>query len=188
VLPDGCARLARCPGAPASRLPQPGARGLRVSAPAVLVIAGSDSSGGAGLARDLEVLAHFGVRPLCVVTAVTAQSDTRMVAVHTVPPEIVRAQITAALATCPIAAIKIGMLGTSATVEAVASGLPCSGTPVVLDPVLVSSSGGVLLDEGGRRSLTNRLLAHVRLLTPNILEAAALLAEPIAASPEALIE
>src|SRR5882672_4772456 len=86
---------------------------------AVLVIAGSDSSGGAGLMRDLRTLADFNVAALCAVTAVTAQSNTQLTATHHIPPHIVRQQIEAAVATRKIGAIKIGMLGTRATVEAV---------------------------------------------------------------------
>jgi hydroxymethylpyrimidine/phosphomethylpyrimidine kinase len=146
---------------------------------AVLVIAGSDSSGGAGLARDVRTLAHFGMAAPCAVTAVTAQSDARVKAVHLVPPELVRTQIAAALATGRVAAIKIGMLGTRATVLAVAASLPPrSTTPLVLDPVLAASSGGELLDAAGREALLETLLPRVTVLTPNIPEVAALLAVP----------
>jgi hydroxymethylpyrimidine/phosphomethylpyrimidine kinase len=153
----------------------------------VLLIAGTDSSGGAGLVRDLATLAHFGVDARCVVTAVTAQSDTRVTAVHPVPEEIIRAQLDAALATGPADAIKVGMLGTQAAVDAVQAGLPQRGPAVVLDPVLVSSSGGVLLAPAGQRALKELLLPRVTLLTPNIPEAAALLGEPVAQDDEALI-
>ena len=166
--------------------------------PAVLVIAGSDSSGGAGLARDLEALEAFGVDALAVVTAVTAQSHLRVLAVHPVPPPILRAQIEAALETRIPDAIKIGMLTNRETVEAVSGALrdvagqnisgsgPRRPIPIVLDPVLVSSSGGVLLDEAGRHALKDRLLPLTELLTPNVPEAAALLGEPPASSETAL--
>src|ERR1700753_140749 len=95
--------------------------------PAVLVIAATDSSGGAGLTRAVRVLSAFSVDALCVVTAVTAQSDREVRAVHHVPPEVIRAQIAGALATREIGAIKIGMLGTRATVEAVVAGLRDGG-------------------------------------------------------------
>ena len=148
--------------------------------PAVLVIAATDSSGGAGLTRDVRVLSDFSVDALCVVTAVTAQSDHKVTAVHHVPPDIVRAQVTAALATRRVGAIKIGMLGTRATVEAVAEAIPASDVPIVVDPVLVSSSGGMLLDDEGRTALTRVLMPRATLVTPNVPEAAALLGEPIA--------
>lgn len=157
--------------------------------PAVLVIAGSDSSGGAGVVRDLTVLADLGVDALCAITAVTAQTHDHVVSVHHVPPEIVRTQIRAALDSRAVGAIKIGMLGTAATASAVADSLPRDGTiPVVLDPVLLSSSGGVLLDEEGRAALQSRLLPLATVLTPNIPEAATLCGAAPAASRMALLE
>lgn len=156
--------------------------------PAVLVIAGSDSSGGAGITRDIKVLADLGCEALCAVTAVTAQTHSHLVSVHHVPPEVVRAQISAALESTAIGAIKIGMLGTSATVSAVADSLPRGGRiPIVLDPVLLSSSGGVLLDEEGREALCTRLFPLATLLTPNIPEAANLCGTAPADSREALL-
>ena len=155
---------------------------------AVLVIGGTDSSGGAGLARDLATLAHLRTRAVCAVTAVTAQSDRAVSAVHVVPVDVVRAQITAALATCAVAAIKIGMLATRATVEAVADALPPRGrVPLVLDPVLASSSGAALLDAAGRSALRELLLARATILTPNIPEAAALLEQPPAHAEAELV-
>jgi hydroxymethylpyrimidine/phosphomethylpyrimidine kinase len=165
--------------------------------PAVLVIAATDSSGGAGLTRDVRALTDFSVDALCVVTAVTAQSDRRVTAVHHVPPEIIRAQIAAAFATRAIGAVKVGMLGTEATVEAVVEGLAAAmasgrattgGAPIVVDPVLVSTSGGVLLDAGGRAALLERLFPRAALVTPNVPEVAALLGDSLAADEAALIE
>jgi hydroxymethylpyrimidine/phosphomethylpyrimidine kinase len=161
-----------------------------VPRPAVLVIAATDSSGGAGLTRDVRVLTEFGVDALCVVTAVTAQSDEKVSAVHHVPAEVIRAQIAAAFATRPIDAIKIGMLGTQATVEAVVAELNASlpvAIPIVVDPVLVSTSGGVLLDAGGQAALTGSLFRIATLVTPNVPEAAALLGEPLATDEADLI-
>lgn len=156
--------------------------------PAVLVIAGSDSSGGAGIVRDLRVLADLDVEALCAISAVTAQTHGKVAAVHHVPPDLVRAQIRAALESTRVGAIKIGMLGTAATVRAVADTLSRNATiPVVLDPVLLSSSGGVLLDEEGRAEMLARLLPLAAVLTPNIPEAASLCGASPAASPEALL-
>lgn len=150
---------------------------------AVLVIAGSDSSGGAGIARDLRVLSDLGLEAACAITAVTAQTDGEVATVHHVPPEIVRAQILTALDGAAVGAIKIGMLGHAATVHAVADSLPRAGSlPIVLDPVLLSSSGGVLLDEEGRAAMRARLFPLATVLTPNIPEAATLCAAPLAAS------
>ena len=154
----------------------------------VLLVAGSDSSGGAGVVRDVRTLTRLDTRALCVVTAVTAQSDTQLTAVHVVPPESVRAQMTAALATRHVDAIKVGMLATRATVLAVAAALPVAAPPMVLDPVLASSSGGELLDDAGRSALCAALLPRTTLLTPNIPEAAALLGTRSAGSEAELLE
>jgi hydroxymethylpyrimidine/phosphomethylpyrimidine kinase len=165
---------------------------MRAGRPAVLVIAATDSSGGAGLTRDVRVLADLSVDALCVVTAVTAQSDKRVTAVHPVPPEVIQAQLAGAFDTRAIDAIKIGMLGNRATVEAVAKGLTAAVAetriPVVLDPVLVSSSGGVLLDDAGRGALLDELLPRTTLLTPNVPETAALLGEAVARDEAELIQ
>ena len=156
--------------------------------PAVLVIAGSDSSGGAGIVRDVATLAELGCEALCAVSAVTAQTHGQVVSVHHVPPQVVGAQIRAALESARIGAIKIGMLGTAATVSAVADSLPRPGTiPIVLDPVLISSSGGVLLDEAGREEMRARLFPLATVLTPNIPEAASLCATAPATDRQALL-
>ena len=155
---------------------------------AVLVIAGSDSSGGAGLARDLHTLARFDTQAMCAVTAVTVQSDSRVIAVHPLAPETLRAQIESALATGRVGAIKIGMLGTGAIARAVAACLPPrEQIPMVLDPVLASSSGAALLDAGGREALREGLVPRATLVTPNIPEAAALLGMQPATTEEELL-
>jgi hydroxymethylpyrimidine/phosphomethylpyrimidine kinase len=139
--------------------------------------------------RDLTVLADLGIEALCAITAVTAQTHGHVVSVHHVPPEIVRTQIRAALESGVIGAIKIGMLGTGATVSAVADCLARAGAiPVVLDPVLLSSSGGVLLDEDGQAEMRTRLFPLATVLTPNIPEAASLCGTAPAADREALLE
>jgi hydroxymethylpyrimidine/phosphomethylpyrimidine kinase len=155
----------------------------------VLVIAGSDSSGGAGLARDLRTLASLGTSAACALTAVTAQSDEAVSALHVVPADVVRAQIVSALATRAVRAIKIGMLATEATVAAVAASLPPRArVPVVLDPVLAATSGVALLDLPGRMALRERLLERTTVLTPNIPEAAALLDTAPASTAAELLE
>ena len=155
---------------------------------AVLVIGGTDSSGGAGLARDLSTLTELGTPAVCAVTAVTAQTDRTVSAVHVVPVDMVRAQIAAALATRTVRAIKVGMLATRATVAAVADSLPPRGqVPLVLDPVLAASSGAALLDAAGRDALRELLLARTTILTPNIPEAAALLDQPLARTDAELV-
>jgi hydroxymethylpyrimidine/phosphomethylpyrimidine kinase len=155
--------------------------------PVVLVIAGSDSSGGAGLVRDVQVLTNFEVDARCAVTSVTAQTNTHLAGAHHVPPQLLRLQISAALETGGVRAIKIGMLGTRATVEAVAEALPGrDDIPIVLDPVLASSSGGSLIDDAGLTVLREMLIPQVTLITPNLLEAAVLLGEKTAADQATL--
>ena len=154
----------------------------------VLVIAGTDSSGGAGLTRDVRVLADFGIDSLCAVTAVTAQSNSRVVGIHHIPPHILREQIVAALETRRVGAVKIGMLGNRATVDTVVASLKASeGVPIVLDPVLLSSSGGVLLDADGRSAMQENLLPLTTVATPNVPEAALLLDEEPATTEAALV-
>jgi hydroxymethylpyrimidine/phosphomethylpyrimidine kinase len=154
----------------------------------VLVIAGTDSSGGAGLIRDVGALAHFGVSAACAVTAVTAQSDQSVVAIQALPASLVGAQIDAALATRAIGAVKIGMLATRGVVEVVARRLPPrERLPCVLDPVLLASSGAPLLDAAGRSALIEELLPRVTLLTPNLPELAVLLAQPLAVTEQDML-
>jgi len=142
---------------------------------AVLVIAGADSSGGAGIAQDLRTLADLDTRALCAVTAVTAQTDAAMLATHLIPATMLAGQIAAAFATTAVGAVKVGMLGSAAGVQAVADALDGhADVPLVLDPVLASSSGGELLDGPGRARLAVALLPRATLLTPNLPELAAL--------------
>jgi hydroxymethylpyrimidine/phosphomethylpyrimidine kinase len=141
----------------------------------VLVIAGSDSSGGAGIVRDVRTLTQLGAAARCVVTAVTAQTDQALSAMEVLPAALVRAQLEAALAAGHLGAVKIGMLGSAANVACVCDRLQDVTIPVVLDPVLSSSSGGVLLAADALAVLRTRLLPLASLLTPNIPEAATLL-------------
>ncbi|GHE05087.1 phosphomethylpyrimidine kinase [Defluviimonas sp. 20V17] len=142
--------------------------------PALLCIGGMDSSAGAGLLRDTVTAAEFGLICRVAVTAVTAQTDRAVSAVHPVPPDVVAAQI---FAGAPGAgAVKIGMLGNGAIVRAVAAALAetSAGVPLVLDPVLRSSSGRDLLDRAGLSALIETLLPRAALLTPNLPELRAL--------------
>lgn len=135
----------------------------------ILVIAGTDPSGGAGLSRDIAMAAALGCSVSPVVTAVTVQTNVSVVATQTIAPDIVAAQIDAALDSSgmPPKAVKIGMLGTRDTAIAVARALP-QGVPVVLDPVLRSSSGGRLTAAEALMPLLDR----ITLLTPNLQETA----------------
>jgi hydroxymethylpyrimidine/phosphomethylpyrimidine kinase len=139
--------------------------------------------------RDVYVLTQFKVDARCAVTAVTAQTNAHVAAVHYLPPQLIRQQIKSALETGEVAAIKIGMLGTCAIVQAVAESLPSQDrVPIVLDPVLTSSSGKALLEEAGLNALRELLMPRVTLITPNLPEAAALLGKEIAMSEAAMLD
>lgn len=141
----------------------------------VLIVAGSDSSGGAGIARDIETVSAFRLRACLAVTAITVQTHRKVGAVEPVQPDLVAAQMRAALEANDVAAIKLGMLGSASTVVAVAAILAeHPAIPAVLDPVLASSSGRPLLDEAGRGALMDRLMPLCRLVTPNLPELALL--------------
>lgn len=153
--------------------------------PHVLVIAGTDSSGGAGLVRDVQVITELGARASCVVTAVTAQTNRRVAASGVLSPELVRQQLRTALDSNDIRAIKIGMLGNGAIVRAVLDELPeRRQIPIIVDPVLCSSSGAALLDPEGVQLLRDQLLPRCTLMTPNLIEAGALLGERVAPTSE----
>jgi hydroxymethylpyrimidine/phosphomethylpyrimidine kinase len=145
-----------------------------------LTIAGSDSSGGAGIQADLKTFAAFGVYGLSAITAVTAQSTASVVEVAALEADLVIAQIEAAAGDIPVHAVKTGMLATAAIVEAVAATIREMELPkVVVDPVLVSSSGRRLIDADGERMLARELLPLAMVVTPNIPEAEALSGLPI---------
>jgi hydroxymethylpyrimidine/phosphomethylpyrimidine kinase len=147
--------------------------------PRVLTVAGSDSGGGAGIQADLKAFAACGVHGTTAITAITAQNTVGVTAVHAVPPEMIIAQVHAVLDDIGIDAVKIGMLGDSATIEAVVGALArlSTGTPVVLDPVMVSESGAELLEPSARRALVALLLPRATAVTPNLAEARALAAQ-----------
>jgi len=141
-----------------------------------LTIAGSDSSGGAGIQADLKTFSALGVYGASVITALTAQNTLGVEAVHVVPADFVRKQIEAVARDLEVGAVKIGMLATSAIIEAVAEGLKAFGRiPVVLDPVMVAASGDALLDEDAVATLRSVLVPCATLITPNLPEAAKLL-------------
>jgi hydroxymethylpyrimidine/phosphomethylpyrimidine kinase len=142
----------------------------------VLCIGGSDSGAGAGIQADLKTVAALGGYATTAITAVTVQDTRGVHGRHAVPAAIIEAQARAVLADIGADAIKTGMLGSAAAVLAVTRVLEGPGTrlPVVVDPVLVSSSGTPLLDPRARRAFTEQVLPRARLLTPNIPEAEAL--------------
>ena len=146
-----------------------------------LTIAGSDSSAGAGIQADLKTFAAFGVYGMSAITAVTAQNTTGVQSVSPLSADEVTAQIEAVAADMAIHATKIGMLATAAIVEAVAAAIEELDLPlVVLDPVLVSTSGEPLLDADGVQALRLELLPRARVVTPNVPEAEVLSGHRIA--------
>jgi hydroxymethylpyrimidine/phosphomethylpyrimidine kinase len=148
--------------------------------PHVLVIAGLDPSGGAGLLADVRTLAEHGVGALGVATALTEQGHGGVRAVNPVDPALVGRQLVALLAGEPVDAVKIGMLALPATAAAVGAALAAAPPPAVLDPVLHASSGALLLgaDERDGRAALLGLLPRATLVTPNAREAAALCEAP----------
>ena len=139
-----------------------------------LTIAGSDSSGGAGIQADLKTFAAFGLYGASAITAITVQSTIGVEAVAPLSADLVTAQIEAVAGDLTIHATKIGMLATAAIVEAVAAAIAELELPlVVVDPVLVSTSGERLLDADGVQTLRIELLPRARLIAPNIPEAEA---------------
>ena len=159
-----------------------------MTTPVALTIAGSDSSGGAGIQADLKTFAAFGVYGASVITALTAQNTRGVSGIHHVPADFVTAQIEAVFSDLDVHAVKIGMVAQRATIEAIVAALDrWPPRHVVLDPVMVATSGDRLLDEGAVEALRTALIPRAVLVTPNLPEAAALLNEPVAAS-EAAIE
>src|SRR5258705_11117136 len=137
-----------------------------------LTIAGSDPSGGAGIQADLKTFAAFGLYGASAITAITVQSTKGVEAVAPLSADLVTAQIEAIAADLAIHATKVGMLGTAAIVESVAAAIAELDLPlVVVDPVLVSSSGERLLDAEGVQALCLELLPRARVVTPNLPEA-----------------
>ena len=156
--------------------------------PCALSIAGSDSGGGAGIQADLKAFAACGVHGMTAITAITAQNTTGVSAIHHIPAEVIIEQVRAVHTDIGVDAVKIGMLGTAATIGAVAIALEElePGTPVVLDPVMVSESGAQLLEPAARAALVEQLLPRATVVTPNVSEARTLVGEGASADVEAL--
>jgi hydroxymethylpyrimidine/phosphomethylpyrimidine kinase len=138
----------------------------------VLVVAGSDSGGGAGIQADIKAITALGGYAATAITALTAQNTQGVHGVHVVPPAFLRQQMECVLADIGADAIKIGMLATPDTVELVADVLaPHAGTPLVLDPVMVAKGGAHLLAAEAVATIKRRLLPLATLITPNLPEA-----------------
>jgi hydroxymethylpyrimidine/phosphomethylpyrimidine kinase len=148
-----------------------------VTPPVVLTVAGTDSGGAAGIAADLATFAALGVHGACVITAVTAQDTTGVHAVHVVPSTTVDAQLDAVFGDLPVAAIKTGMLGSPDTVVGLSDRYRALSHPrpaLVVDPVLVATSGAVLGDDLVAKAYVEHLLPLATVVTPNADEATAL--------------
>jgi hydroxymethylpyrimidine/phosphomethylpyrimidine kinase len=141
--------------------------------PCVLSIAGSDSGGGAGIQADLKAFARCGVHGMTAITAITVQNTVEVRAVEPVAPDVVTAQVAAVAEDLGVDAVKVGMLGSTTTIAAVAAAIRAlrAGTPVVVDPVMVAESGGRLLDPDAERALRELILPLATVVTPNVAEA-----------------
>ncbi|POR44235.1 bifunctional hydroxymethylpyrimidine kinase/phosphomethylpyrimidine kinase [Methylobacterium sp. V23] len=154
-----------------------------------VTIAGSDSSGGAGIQADLKTFAALRVYGASVLTALTAQNTRGVQAIHDVPADFVAAQIDSVFSDLAVGAVKIGMLSQVATIEAVAAGLArhAGRIPIVLDPVMVATSGDRLISEAAVEALRRHLLPLADLVTPNLPETATLIGEPTAETENAAV-
>ena len=153
-----------------------------------LTIAGSDSSGGAGIQADLKTFSALGVYGASVITALTAQNTRGVDGIHDVPPAFVARQIDSVFSDLAVNAVKIGMLSQPAIIAAVAAGLDRHGARnVVLDPVMIAASGAALLVPEAVETLRRELVPKPLLVTPNLPEAAALLGEDVAQTDPAVL-
>jgi hydroxymethylpyrimidine/phosphomethylpyrimidine kinase len=154
-----------------------------MTTPVALTIAGSDSSGGAGIQADLKTFAALGVYGASAITALTAQNTKGVTSIHPVPAEFVTAQIDAVFSDLDVGAVKIGMVAQADSIDAIATSLKrWSPRHVVLDPVMVATSGDRLLASEAVEALRTKLIPLASVITPNLPEAAALLDEPMATS------
>lgn len=145
----------------------------------ILIIAGSDSGGGAGIQADIKTVTMLGGHAMTAITAVTAQNTLGVQAVHAVPPEMVLAQIDSVISDIGVDAVKIGMIGSAVTAAAVAGRLArLEGVPIVFDPVMIATSGSVLADEATVAAFEELLLVAT-VVTPNTDELAALSGMPV---------
>lgn len=153
----------------------------------VLIIAGSDSGGGAGIQADIKTVTMLGGYAATAVTAITVQNTLGVTGIHAVPPAIVSAQIRAVLDDIGADAIKIGMLGDAATVEAVAGALDGVEVPILLDPVMVAKGGSPLLEEDAVGALVRLLLPRAAVVTPNAPELTVLTETEVADEADLLL-
>src|SRR5918993_3011547 len=178
------------PAAAARRRPSPSRGGCGIEpsmTPIAVTIAGSDSGGGAGIQADIKTFSALGVYGASVITALTAQNTLGVQAIHDIPPDFIARQIDSVFADLAVHAVKIGMLSQPEVIEAVAAGLVRHRAEnVVLDPVMVATSGDRLLAPEAVASLKTELVPRALVITPNLPEAAAMLDEPIAEDESAM--
>ena len=159
-----------------------------MTTPIAVTIAGSDSGGGAGIQADLKTFSALGVYGASVIAALTAQNTKGVTGIHDVPPDFIAAQIDAVFSDLDVRAVKIGMLSQRPVIEAVAAGLDrWKAKNVVLDPVMVATSGDRLLNPDAVDVLKRVLIPRALVITPNLPEAAALLDEPIARDEDEML-
>ncbi|SDA13589.1 hydroxymethylpyrimidine/phosphomethylpyrimidine kinase [Methylobacterium sp. UNC378MF] len=162
---------------------------MSTPAPIAVTIAGSDSGGGAGIQADLKTFSALGVYGASVITALTAQNTKGVQGIHDVPADFVARQIDSVFSDLAVKAVKVGMLSQTAVIAAVAEGLArhAGSIPVVLDPVMVATSGDRLITDAAVATLRERLLPRADLITPNLPEAAVLLGEAVATDPATIV-
>ena len=151
---------------------------MSTSVPRALTIAASDSGGGAGIQADLKAFAAAGAHGMSAIVALTAQNTTAVTAVHELPPEFVVAQLDAIFADIGVDAAKTGMLHSRRIIETVAGYLVAHPVPLVVDPVMVASSGARLLEEDAVEALVEQLFPLATVVTPNLQEAEAIVGAP----------
>jgi hydroxymethylpyrimidine/phosphomethylpyrimidine kinase len=153
--------------------------------PRLLTIAGSDSGGGAGIQADLKTFSALGCFGMSAITALTAQNTTGVRSIHGVPPDMLRAQIDAVVEDIGVDAVKIGMLHSPEVVQTVADAIDRHAVPhVVLDPVMVATSGAVLIDSPAIAALVRELFGRAVLITPNLDEASLLVGRTLASEDD----
>jgi hydroxymethylpyrimidine/phosphomethylpyrimidine kinase len=160
-------------------VPPSAARGDRRPAPDVLICAGLDPSGGAGLIADVRIASAIGARPAGVVTALTVQDTQGVRSAHPLDADVIGAQLAALLSDIEVKGVKLGMLGAVDVARAIAAGLHLTAAPVVWDPVAAPSLGDVAFDRDGFGGMLRELAPHLTLITPNRGELEALTGRPI---------
>ena len=152
----------------------------------VLIIAGSDSGGGAGIQGDIKTVQALGGYAMTAITALTAQNTQGVFGIHPVPPEFIAQQISLCLDDIGADAMKTGMLHSAEVIAAVAGSIPDT-IPLVVDPVMVAKGGAPLLAEAALHALKTQLIPRATIITPNLPEAELLLGRKIDASPDAMV-